>query len=109
MDGLISRIGHPLRGETITGRILIFPSVQGGVAGGWAFMAMRGLGVGPAGLVFGAVNPVIVQGAVAAELPLLAGIDESVFTVVRSGDEVLLDPSIPGLVVLGPPDAGGSR
>ena len=55
--------------------------------------------MGPVGLVFDEVNPVIVQGAVAAGLPLLAGIDRSVFALVRNFQRVILDPSIPGLVL----------
>lgn len=92
-SGIISRDGHPLRGRSIAGTILIAPGVQGGVAAGWAFLAMKGLGVGYSGLVFGAVNPVMVQGAVAAGIPILAGVDPRVFDEVHTDDVVLLDPA----------------
>jgi predicted aconitase with swiveling domain len=81
---------------------LISPGVQGGIAGGWAFLMMRGRGVGFAGLVFGKVNPVMVQGAVAADIPILAGVDPAIFNVVRTGDYVRLEPSARRIVLLGP-------
>lgn len=93
VHGRFSRTGHPLYGEELAGRILVSPAVQGGVAGGWAFLAMAEAGVGPTGLVFGHVNPVMVQGAVTASLPVMAGVEESFFTSVRTGDVVELNPS----------------
>lgn len=91
--GTISRTDHPLRGESVAGRILVAPGVQGGVAAGWAFLAMAGLGVGPIGFVFGGVNPVMVQGAVTAGLPILAGVDQAFFAAVSNGDTLELDPT----------------
>ncbi len=91
-NGTISRAGHPCYGESIADKILICPGVQGGIAGGWAFLMMRGRGVGFAGLVFGEVNPVMVQGAVAAGIPLMAGVEREIFVAVRSGQRVRIDP-----------------
>jgi len=93
VQGRFSRAGHPLYGEPIAGVVLAAPGVQGGVAGGWAFLAMAGLGVGPAALVFGETNPVMVQGAVTADIPIVAGIDPAFFDEARSGDVVRVDPS----------------
>lgn len=91
-NGVFSRSDHPLLGQRIAGTILLCPGVQGGIAGGWAFLMMRGRGVGFAGMVFGKVNPVMVQGAAAAEIPILAGVDEAIFGAVRNGDLLRLEP-----------------
>jgi len=93
VEGRFSRAGHPLYGEPIAGVVLAAPGVQGGVAGGWAFLAMAGLGVGPAALVFAATNPVMVQGAVTADIPIVAGIDPAFFDEARNGDVVRVDPA----------------
>ena len=90
--GVISRNDHPLKGSSVAGRILVAPGVQGGVAAGWAFLSMRGLGVGPSGLVFGAVNPVMVQGAVTAGIPIVAGVDPTFFDTISSGDRIRIAP-----------------
>lgn len=91
--GVISRLDHPLRGAAIAGMVLVCPAVQGGVAGGWAFLAMAQRGVGFAGLVFENVNPVVVQGAIAAGIPILSGIDQAIFAELRTGQRIRLDPS----------------
>lgn len=100
VDGIISRVGHPCEGETIGGKILVCPGVQGGIAGGWAFLMMRGRGVGFAGLVFGDVNPVMVQGAAAAGIPILAGIDPAIFEAVRTGALIRVEPARRRVVLL---------
>ncbi len=105
-NGIFSRSDHPLQGQRIAGTILVSPGVQGGIAGGWAFMMMRGRGVGFAGLVFGKVNPVMVQGAAAAGIPILAGVDPAIFEVLRNGDHVRLEPAARRVVVLPGPSYG---
>ena len=92
VKGTFSRAGHPLEGESIAGKILVCPGVQGGVAGGWAFLAMQGRGVGFAGLIFGEVNPVMVQGAAAAGVPIVAGVDQEIFAALQNHQRIRLDP-----------------
>ena len=91
--GVITRLDHPLRGVSIVEKILIAPGVQGGVAAGWALLDMRGRGVGIAGLVLGRANPVMVQGAITAGIPILVGFEDEIFSAVHTGDRVLLDPA----------------
>lgn len=99
--GVISRLGHPLRGRSVAGMILICPGVQGGVAAGWTFMKLAAHDLGFAGLVFDRVNPVMVQGAQAASLAIAAGIDPRVFAAVANDTVIRLDPPHRRLVVLG--------
>jgi predicted aconitase with swiveling domain len=65
-------------------------------------MAMRARGVGLAGLVFGKVNPVMVQGAVAAGIPILAGVEDAIFDAIKSGDRIRLDPGQLQITLLEP-------
>jgi len=98
--GTFSRTGHPLHGESLAGRVLASPGVQGGVAGGWAFLAMAGADVGPAALVFGHVNPVMVQGAVTAGIAIAAGVDPAFFDEIGTDDVVRVDPAARSVQVL---------
>lgn len=70
-SGVISRIGHSAEGESIKDRILVIPTAKGGVAGGWAFYDLLHKGIAPKALVFGKLNPVMVQGAVLAGMPIM--------------------------------------
>ncbi len=91
--GVISRRGHALEGLSLAGRIVYFPGVQGGVAAGWAFLALAGRGVAPAGVLFGRTNPVMIQGLVLAGIPVMHRIAPDPFTVLRTGDRVRMSPA----------------
>lgn len=98
--GVFSRPGHPLEGRAIAGKVLVFPAVQGGVAGGWAFLDLKSRGLAPAALLFGRTNPVMVQGAVLAEIPLLDGLQPDPTTTLQTGDVVEVNPSTLSVAVL---------
>ena len=91
--GVISRRGHALEGLSLTGRIVYFPAVQGGVAAGWAFLALARQGHAPAGVLFGRTNPVMVQGLVLAGIPVMHRVLPDPFTVLRTGDRVRMSPA----------------
>jgi len=91
--GTFSRPGHPLEGESLAGKILFFPGVQGGVAGGWTFLELCSRGRGPAALVFCKTNPVMVQGAIMAGIPILDGLDPEALTEISQGAFARVDPA----------------
>jgi predicted aconitase with swiveling domain len=103
VSGLISRTDHPLRGQPVAGRILLSPLVQGGVAAALALLTMANSGVGFAALVFGELNPVMVQGAVTAGVPIGAGIDPRAFDELVTGTLVRFDPGRGTLSVVDEP------
>lgn len=90
--GVISRIGHSAEGENIRDRILVIPTTKGGVAGGWAFHDLLHKDIAPKALVFGKLNPVMVQGAVLARMPVTEGWDQDLLALVRTGDVIRIDP-----------------
>ncbi len=91
--GVISRIGHSAEGESIKDKILLIPTSKGGVAGGWAFHDLLHKGIAPKAMVFGKLNPVMVQGAVLAGMPIMEGWDEDALTLIRTGDVIRLNPT----------------
>jgi predicted aconitase with swiveling domain len=91
--GLISRRGHALEGLSLAGRIVYFPAVQGGVAAGWAFLAIAHRGPAPAGVLFGRTNPVMIQGLVMAGIPVMHQVEPDPFAVLRTGDRIRMSPA----------------
>ena len=71
--GIITKIGHALEGRSLKDCILVTPTAKGGVAAGWAFLDMKAKGFAPRALVFGRTNPVMVQGAVFADITITEG------------------------------------
>jgi predicted aconitase with swiveling domain len=90
--GVICRKGHALEGQSLAGRIVYFPAVQGGVAAGWAFRELVRRGHAPAGVLFGRTNPVMVQGLVFAGIPVLHRLRPDPLGTLRSGDRVRMRP-----------------
>lgn len=106
LTGVISRPGHSAEGESVAGRILLIPTVKGGVAGGWAFADLLHKGIAPRALVFGRLNPVMVQGAVLARLPIMEGLPPEALRRIRTGDLIEVDPAARCVRLVAPADAG---
>ena len=100
ISGVISRIGHSVEGLSVKDRILVIPTVKGGVAAGWAFFDLLHKGIAPKGLVFGRLNPVMVQGAVLAKMPITEGWSVNALDVISTGDLIRLDPEARTITVL---------
>ena len=100
ISGVISRIGHSVEGLSVKDRILVIPTVKGGVAAGWAFFDLLHKGIAPKGLVFGRLNPVMVQGAVLAKMPITEGWSVNALDVIATGDRIRLDPEARTITVL---------
>jgi predicted aconitase with swiveling domain len=91
--GVFSRETHDLNGQSVVGKILVHTTAKGGVATAWALLDMRERGTAPLGLIFQATNPIIVQGAALAGLPILHRLELDPLSVIESGDDVRLDPA----------------
>jgi hypothetical protein len=90
--GVISKPGHKLEGVNIRDKILFFPTAKGGIAAGWAFYDIKAKGIAPKAFIFGVTNPVMVQGAVFAEMTITEGWSRDPRGCIRTGDIVRVDP-----------------
>jgi predicted aconitase with swiveling domain len=91
--GVITKPGHRLEGMSIKDKVCFFPTAKGGIAAGWAFHDIRAKGISPLAYVFGVTNPVMVQGAILAGVPITEGWSEDPRGVIRTGDRVRVDPA----------------
>jgi uncharacterized protein len=91
--GIFSRPAHKLAGRSYIDRILVMDTAKGGVASAWMLHEMKSRGICPIAFVFNSVNPILVQGAALADLPMLAGFDVDVTGAVSDGAEVEVDPA----------------
>jgi len=99
-SGVITKIGHALEGAHLRDKILFTPTAKGGVAAGWAFFDIKSKGFAPKALVFGKTNPVMVQGAVFANLAITEGWTPNALEVVATGDRVRVNPAKKTIEVL---------
>ncbi|MFC4004021.1 aconitase X swivel domain-containing protein [Prauserella oleivorans] len=90
--GVISRRSHDLFGESVAGRVLVVPTAKGGTATGWRLLDLRSRGLAPAALLLRTTNPVLVQGAVFAGIPIMHRLDVDPVRTIRTGQLVRVVP-----------------
>ncbi len=91
--GVFSRPAHKLAGQSYVGRILVLDQAKGGVATAWMLRDMTERALAPLALVFNRVNPILAQGAAFAGLALVDRFEGDVTELIRTGDELRLDPA----------------
>ncbi len=92
-SGVFSRPAHKLAGQSYVGRILVLDQAKGGVATAWMLRDMNERGLVPLALVFNRVNPILAQGAAFAEVSLVDRFAGDVTQLIRTGDELRVDPA----------------
>ncbi len=89
--GEVTEHGHELRGKSVAGKILVFPTGKG--SSGWSMgaQALRFAGKAPLALVIREVNTQIALGAVVMRVPAVCNLDEDPTEVIATGDWVKVD------------------
>ncbi len=86
--GVVIEKGHPLEGECVTGKVLIFPRGKGSTVGSYVIYGLEKNDVGPAAIVNEETETIVATGAILAGIPCIDQIDISQF---KSGDMLKLD------------------
>ena len=98
--GTFSRPAHKLAGQSYVGRILVLDTAKGGVASAWMLHEMASRGAAPLALVFNSVNPILAQGAAFGDIPMLAGFDGDITSLVPNGARLKIQPERKLLTIL---------
>ena len=85
--GVVIEPGHPLEGQSVAGRVLVFPTGKGSTVGSYTLYRLARNGLAPAAIVNAEADPVIVVGAVIAGIPMVDQVDVS---TIRTGDQIRL-------------------
>jgi len=86
--GLIVESGHELEGESISGRILVFPRGKGSTVGSYTLYRLARKGLAPAGIINAQSEAIVAVGAIIAEIPMVDCIDIS---RLETGDIVSIE------------------
>ena len=83
--GIVVEPGHPLEGECVAGRVLVFPTGKGSTVGSYTLYRLARSGLAPAAIVNVEADPVVAVGAIIAEIPMVDQVDIS---CIQTGDRV---------------------
>jgi predicted aconitase/predicted aconitase with swiveling domain len=86
--GIIQEPGHPLDGESVSGKILVYPKGSGSTVAPFVLMGLIYAGRGPLAIINRDVCPLTLPGASLLGLPYGMGFDADPCVVLNSGDEV---------------------
>ncbi len=83
--GVVIEAGHPLEGQSVAGRVLVFPTGKGSTVGSYTLYRLARNGLAPAAIVNAEADPVVAVGAIIAEIPMVDHVDIS---CIQPGDWV---------------------
>ena len=98
INGVFSRPAHALYGQNYVGKILVLNTAKGGVASSWMLLDMVSRGMAPVALILNSANPIMVQGAAFANLPLMHGFEVDIPSHILTGDRITVDPMAKQLI-----------
>ena len=73
--GVVVDQGHPLEGQSVAGRVLVFPTGKGSTVGSYTLYRLARNGRAPAAIINREADPVVAVGAVIADLPMVDRVD----------------------------------
>jgi predicted aconitase with swiveling domain len=86
--GIVIEKGHPLEGESVAGRVLVFPTGKGSTVGSYSLYRLAKAGLAPAAIVNAESEPIVAVGAIISEIPMVDQVDTA---QIRTGDPVMID------------------
>ena len=95
--GVVVEKGHELEGQSVRGRVLVFPTGKGSTVGSYTLYRLKHSGAAPAAIINLECETITAVGCIIAEIPCIDQVDISRFS---SGIEVSLDGEM-GEILIG--------
>jgi len=92
--GIVLEKGHQLNGQSVKGKILVFPQGKGSTVGSYTLYRMKKNGSAPAGMINIECETIVAVGAIISEIPTIDKID---ICKIKTGDRLSIDRDIVSL------------
>ena len=86
--GILVERGHELEGQSIAGKVLVFPTGKGSTVGSYTLYRLKHNGLAPAAIVNAECETIMAVGCIISEIPFVDQIDIS---QIRSGETISID------------------
>jgi predicted aconitase with swiveling domain len=83
--GLVVERGHELQGQSVKGRILVFPNGKGSTVGSYVMYRLKKSGNAPCAIINEKCETIVAVGAIISEIPCVDKID---INKIKTGDSV---------------------
>ena len=89
--GIITEEGHELKGQSVTGKVLVFPFGKGSTGGAYTIFRMGKKKTGPAAMICQYSEILTTIGAMLGEIPVVDQISEEDLSRITTGDRIVLN------------------
>lgn len=87
-SGIVVENGHPLEGQSISGRVLVFPTGKGSTVGSYTLYRLSANHLAPVAIVNAQSEAIVAVGAIISRIPMVDQVD---IDQIRTGDRVTVD------------------
>jgi predicted aconitase with swiveling domain len=88
--GKVVEVGHELEGQSIAGKILVFPTGKGSTVGSYTLYRMKKNNTAPAAIVNKQIDTIIAVGCIISEIPCVDKIDVN---EIKNGQKMVVNGS----------------
>ncbi|MFH1391548.1 MAG: DUF126 domain-containing protein [Candidatus Diapherotrites archaeon] len=86
--GKVAEVGHPLEGQSIAGKVLVFPQGKGSTVGSYVLYRLKKAGKAPLAIVNKECETIVAVGVIISEIPCVDKID---IEKIQTGNPVEID------------------
>ena len=90
-EGTITSPQSEFKGQSVSDKILVFPTGRGSTADPYGFYMLKKAGKAPRAVINIDANPTTVAGAIISNTPMVYKLDKNPFDAIETGDHVLVD------------------
>ena len=80
--GEVVEVGHELEGQSVTGKVLVFPTGKGSTVGSYTLYRMKKNNMAPVAIINEKIDTIIAVGCIISEIPCVDKID---ITSIKTG------------------------
>ena len=88
--GKVVEVGHELEGQSVTGKVLVFPTGKGSTVGSYTMYRMKKNNTAPVAIVNKQIDTIIAVGCIISEIPCVDKIDIS---SIKTGQKITVNGS----------------
>src|SRR5512142_46015 len=96
--GLVVEKGHELEGQSVAGKVLVFPTGKGSTVGSYTLYRLKRNGKAPAAVINADCETITAVGCIIAEIPC---VDHIPLAVLRSGMRLIVDGDLGQVTIFG--------
>lgn len=86
--GIVVEVGHELEGQSITGKVLVFPTGKGSTVGSYTMYRMKKNSTAPAAIINKQIDTIIAVGCIIAEIPC---VDKINIEEIKTGQKLIVN------------------